>query len=461
MYSLTFVVGKSASRHKRYIFCASLMGCTFYILGDKRMKKIRIYNCLFKLFIITILLFAFCQLEAGASNYEFSDLPKEHWAYEYVNQMAKEGIVNGYADGTFAPDKPVTRAEFCKIVSLAAGKVLPSLDEARNSYYSVPGIEGHWAELYMAVMAKDTWNYVDWYLSKNVNPDQPINRGEAAMGIGDIWYGYPRSYITRETEIREYLSNKFTDYEKFGGFWTVVYEASKEGFINGYEDGTFRCGKQITRAELCAILYRAFSKKSDETGDGDTGKINLYGTIVLNLNKESYLLYRSINNRLQKINGSPYLSEKDLEVRITTDLGDGILEKALDELNRTASGWGRSYTENIICFVQNDIEYLYDGKDRDYAKFPYETLFDRGGDCEDKAILLCALLDKAGYKVCMIVFSDHVGLGVAMVNDISGGYYYRGSDGTKYYYLETTSPGWQIGELPEDYINEDAYLIYP
>ena len=74
---------------------------------------------------------------------------------------------------------------------------------------------------------------------------------------------------------------------------------------------------------------------------------------------------------------------------------------------------------------------------------------------------MCALLDKAGYKVCMIVFSDHVGLGVAMVNDISGGYYYRGSDGTKYYYLETTSPGWQIGELPEDYINEDAYLIYP
>lgn len=410
--------------------------------------------------LVMILSFVLCGLQVSAfSNAEFSDLPKEHWAYKYVMQMVKEGAVNGYLDGTFAPDKPVTRAEFCKIVIMATGRVLPTIDEARNSYYSVPGVQGHWGELYMAAMSKNTWNYDDWYLSSNVNPDQAINRGEAAMGIADIWFGYPRSYVGKGNEITNYLSNKFKDYDSFGGFRDTVYEASIKGFMSGYEDGTFRCGNQITRAELCTILYRAFSKdEEDNLSESNSGDIKLFGSIGLILDRDTYLLYRTANNRIQKINGTPYLSDTDLHVRMSTDFGDNILGKVIDELYRPALN---NLTDKIIYFVQNDIEYLSDSNERDYAKFPYETLYDRGGDCEDKAILMCSLLNKAGYDVCMIVFSDHVGVGVAMVNDIENGYYYKGNNGVKYYYLETTAPGWNIGELPKDYINESARLIYP
>lgn len=413
--------------------------------------------------LVMILSFVLCGLQVSAfSNAEFSDLPKEHWAYKYVMQMVKEGAVNGYLDGTFAPDKPVTRAEFCKIVIMATGKVLPTIDEARNSYYSVPGVQGHWGELYMAAMSKNTWNYDDWYLSSNVNPDQAINRGEAAMGIADIWFGYPRSYVGKGSEITNYLSNKFKDYDSFGAFRNTVYEASIKGFMSGYEDETFRCGNQITRAELCTILYRAFSKDNEDnlSQDGE-GDIKLFGTAPLIMNRDSYLLYRTANNRIQKVNGSPYLSNKDLQVRMNTDLGDGVVDEFIDVLKNDAYSWNRTLSEHIIYVVQNYIDYLYDTDERDYAKFPYETLYDMGGDCEDKAILMCSLLDRAGYDVCMIVFSDHVGVGVAMVNDIENGYYYKGNNGVKYYYLETTAPGWNIGQLPKDYINESARLIYP
>ena len=404
-----------------------------------------------------------CGLQVSASSdIEFSDLPKEHWAYKYVIQMVKEGAVNGYLDGTFAPDKPVTRAEFCKIVIMATGKVLPTLNEARNSYYSVPGIQGHWGELYMAAMAKNTWTYDDWYLSNNVKPDQTINRGEAAMGIADIWFGYPRSYIGKDGEITNYLSEKFKDYDLFGGFRDTVYEASIKGFMSGYEDGTFRCGNQITRAELCAILYRAFSKdEEDNLSEDNKEDFKLFKSMIslgLKLDKDTYLLYRMANNRIQKINGTPYLSDTDLRVRVSTDFGDNILSKVIDELYLPALN---TISDTIIHFVQNDIEYLSDTDERDYAKFPYETLYDRGGDCEDKSILMCSLLNKVGYNVCMIVFSDHVGVGVAMDNDIENGYYYKGNNGVKYYYLETTAPGWNIGDLPKDYINESARLIYP
>ncbi len=46
----------------------------------------------------------------------FKDIEK-HWAREYIEKLAAEGIVNGYADGTFKPDKPITRAEVATMIA--------------------------------------------------------------------------------------------------------------------------------------------------------------------------------------------------------------------------------------------------------------------------------------------------------------------------------------------------------
>jgi hypothetical protein len=42
---------------------------------------------------------------------DFKDVPKDHWAAEYVVSLADEGIIKGYPDGTFRGDQPVTRYE--------------------------------------------------------------------------------------------------------------------------------------------------------------------------------------------------------------------------------------------------------------------------------------------------------------------------------------------------------------
>ena len=44
-----------------------------------------------------------------------------HWAEDTITRWADVGIVNGYPDGTFKPDEPITRAELAKIVTLAFG----------------------------------------------------------------------------------------------------------------------------------------------------------------------------------------------------------------------------------------------------------------------------------------------------------------------------------------------------
>ena len=42
---------------------------------------------------------------------QFKDVPKDHWAADYVKVVKAEGIMNGYPDATFKGDKPVTRYE--------------------------------------------------------------------------------------------------------------------------------------------------------------------------------------------------------------------------------------------------------------------------------------------------------------------------------------------------------------
>lgn len=48
-------------------------------------------------------------------NKAFNDI-KGHWAESVINQVVKKGIMNGYPDGTFKPDKPATRAELASII---------------------------------------------------------------------------------------------------------------------------------------------------------------------------------------------------------------------------------------------------------------------------------------------------------------------------------------------------------
>ena len=53
-----------------------------------------------------------------AHTVSFSDVPADAWYAEAVNTLASLGMINGYPDGTFRPDAPITRAEFC-VIALA------------------------------------------------------------------------------------------------------------------------------------------------------------------------------------------------------------------------------------------------------------------------------------------------------------------------------------------------------
>lgn len=66
---------------------------------------------------------------------KFKDVPTSHWAFNYIAEMAERGVLSGYPDGKFYPDKNVSRAEFAKIMTSAAG-LTPVEDSNTYSEYS-------------------------------------------------------------------------------------------------------------------------------------------------------------------------------------------------------------------------------------------------------------------------------------------------------------------------------------
>ena len=102
----------------------------------------------------------------------------------------------------------------------------------------------------------------------------------------------------------------------------------------------------------------------------------------------------------------------------------------------------------VISFVQS-LPYTVDSVTTsfdEYPRYPLETLVDDGGDCEDTSILTASLLKAMNYDVILIAPPEHMAVGVSL--DSYGSYWEI--DSVKYFYLETTGEGWQIGEYPDD-----------
>ena len=73
----------------------------------------------------TLLLAAVMALSVNAGVYAanpFSDVPAGHWAYDAVNKLAAEGVVEGYQDGTYGGDRLMTRYEMAQITAKAMAK---------------------------------------------------------------------------------------------------------------------------------------------------------------------------------------------------------------------------------------------------------------------------------------------------------------------------------------------------
>ena len=112
------------------------------------------------------------QIEADKTDSNpFSDVPKGYWAANYIGYMQQFGIVTGYTDGSFRPNAPVTRAEFAAIASR-----FEKLTPGRKSFTDVP--DTYWAARYINFAATRGW--VTGYSDGTFKPENTITRAEVA-----------------------------------------------------------------------------------------------------------------------------------------------------------------------------------------------------------------------------------------------------------------------------------------
>jgi hypothetical protein len=117
-------------------------------------------------------------LTSDKSKSEFSDLAANYWAFEPIMNLVQAGLLNGYPDGTFQPDKSVSRAEFTRYIVGGLG-----LQEMKiggvNNFADVT--KDHWAYNYILITADK--GYVTGIADGIFNPEGKISGAELATII--------------------------------------------------------------------------------------------------------------------------------------------------------------------------------------------------------------------------------------------------------------------------------------
>ena len=173
----------------------------------------------------------------------------------FVNRRAAElnrrdhyAFLVGYADGTFGPERNMTRAE----VTTMFARLLTEQIEADKTYSSTfnDAAKDCWAANYIGYMQQ--FGIVTGYEDGSFRPDAPVTRAEFAA-------------IASRFEKLTQGSASFTDVPDT--HWAVRYInfAATRGWVTGYEDGSFKPEHSITRAEVAAVTCRLLERSADQT----------------------------------------------------------------------------------------------------------------------------------------------------------------------------------------------------
>ncbi|MHA7965056.1 S-layer homology domain-containing protein [Paenibacillus sp. CAU 1782] len=167
----------------------------------------------------------------------FADLKIANPAYHVA-------YIKGFPDGTFRPDKTVTRAEMSAI--LARNKYLPESSPYQALYPDVA--QGYWATSYIEQL-KDVGLLIGDD-NGNFRPGDRITRAEMAM-VAARWLN---------ADLKGTFQNSFEDVSDSHWAAAAIAAVSEAGIMIGFEDGTFGLNKYVTRAQAVTIMNRLLGR---------------------------------------------------------------------------------------------------------------------------------------------------------------------------------------------------------
>ncbi|MGS5021060.1 S-layer homology domain-containing protein [Paenibacillus sp. JJ1683] len=119
------------------------------------------------------------KLETKEGSTTYKDVPSTYWAKDSIIALTTQHLMNGYADGTFRPEQPITRAEMATI--LASWKQLKGTQTTASPYTD---IEKHWARDSIVALANAGW--ITGYNDGSFQPNKYITRVETVTILNTI-----------------------------------------------------------------------------------------------------------------------------------------------------------------------------------------------------------------------------------------------------------------------------------
>lgn len=149
---------------------------------------------------------------------DYSDVSQSDGYYQAVNNLSNLNVINGYDDGTFKPDREVSRAEITKMIfSAFRPNATSEVNAAKGhdtQFKDVPGT--HWASGYISVGTKSELGFINGYSSSSFGPEDTVTYSQAIkMLVSALGYnseaekngGWPSGYLKQGSSLGLSLPN--------------------------------------------------------------------------------------------------------------------------------------------------------------------------------------------------------------------------------------------------------------
>lgn len=154
----------------------------------------------------------------------FSDVPDDAWYATAVKTLASLGMMDGYPDGTFRPDEPITRAEFATVGLAFAYDPL----DADCSYYDVSA--SAWYHTYVAQAT--TYGWIGGYPDNTFRPGNNITRVEVCVIVNNmLGRDADERYIDRhEEELVHFVDLS----DSYWGYYTIMESTNTHEYTGNF-----------------------------------------------------------------------------------------------------------------------------------------------------------------------------------------------------------------------------------
>ena len=216
---------------------------------------IKIKRLISSILILCVISFACPIYSTATSVTDFSDVRNTDWFYNSVNYVTANGMFNGTSTTTFSPNSTMTRGMFVTVLGRYGGA--PSVSSGCK----------------LGTVMKSDVNMRSAPSSKNTSIVYCLQSGtivEVTDTVNDLsdqtytWYyvkyngmlGYIRS------DLMEVTDSSFSDVPNTSYYYSYVQWAFSSGIATATGDGIFSPERDITREEICSMLYNYASFKN-------------------------------------------------------------------------------------------------------------------------------------------------------------------------------------------------------